>query len=169
MIFFSACKNLFLGRSGFTFIEIVISVAIASTLIGFIILNLLNIHQVKTVQSASEILISDLRSQQTKAMSLSIQNTSDPDDYGVFFSNNRYFLFKGNSYDPASSSNMQVNLPDNFSFTNVTLPNSQVVFLRGSGQVQNFTSGQNTITIHDSSEQNSRMLEINYYGVINYN
>ena len=152
-------------NSGFTFVEIVITMAIASTLLGIISMNLLKIHQTKTVQSVYKILVSDLKSQQTKAMSLSAQNTSSPGEYGVHFETNSYTLFKGTSYNPSDQANAEIELPENFSFSNVTLPSTQVVFTRGSGEVLSFTNGQNSLTINNF-EGDSITLEINPYGAI---
>ncbi len=165
MKYLPALKEITLASRGFTFVEIVITMAIASTLLGIISMNLLKIHQTKTVQSVYKILVSDLKSQQTKSMSLSAQNTSSPGEYGVHFETNSYTLFKGSSYNPNDPANAEIELPENFSFSNVTLPSTQVVFTRGSGEVLNFINGQNSLTINNF-EGDSITLEINPYGAI---
>lgn len=169
MLFPLHSKKTKIYQYGFTFIEVTVATAIASTLIGVIILNLLNIHQIKTVQSISEILISDLRSQQTKTMSLSTQNGAMPDNYGIFFGTNSYFLFKGSTYDINDPSNSEIALPSNFNFSSVTLPNNQIVFLKGSGEVQNYIDSQDSLGIKDDDSKNTKTIEINKYGVANYN
>jgi len=168
MRFSISAKNKGRLSFGFTFIEVTVATAIGATLVGIVIINLLNIHQTKTVQSASEILISSLRSQQAKAMSLSAQNTDVPDEYGIYFAGNSYFLFKGSSYDSNDTSNSEVQLPENFSFTSVTFPGNQVVFSKGSGEVQNYNSDQDSVTISDINN-NVKSIEVNIYGIANYN
>lgn len=169
MLFSLHSKKTKIYQYGFTFIEVTIVTAIASTLIGVAILNLLNIHQTKTVQSISEILISDLRSQQTKTMSLSTQNGATSDNYGIFFGTNSYFLFKGSIYDINDPSNSEITLPSNFNFASVTLPNNQIVFLKGSGEVQDYIESLDSLRIRNADNKNTKTVEINKYGVVNYN
>jgi len=52
------------------------------------------------------------------------------------------------------------------SFADVTFPQDEIIFEKGSGEINGFVDGQNTIIIQDSSNTNHVTITINKLGVI---
>lgn len=157
--------SLKINEKGFTLTELIVVMGILTILLSFVTLNLVNIQQKTSQRSTLDVLIADIKDQQNKAMAggtKSGQNT----DYGIYFEANRYILFQGSSYVSGDSSNFAVNLDSGLTFTNILFPSSQIVFQRVSGEVIGFTSGQNTVTLTNSSNNDQKTIQINRYGVI---
>ena len=129
-------QNLNLKRHpkfGFTLIELLVVIGIFTILSGYATINLLKPQTKASVDSATTTLVSDLRSQQLKAMVGDTEGAASAQPHGIFFETNRYTLFKGLSYSPSDSANFVVNLETNVNLTSITFPSSQVVFSRRSG------------------------------------
>lgn len=156
--------NGFRSNSGFTLIELIIVMGIISMLFGFMAINLVNNKQIASVNSVRDALISDMASQQTKAMNGS--GGAAGVSYGIYFLSNEYVLFKGNSYNPSDTSNFEVNMASNIAFANVGFANSTLLFASGSGEIVGFQSGQNTLDIQDINGNKTETITLNKYGVI---
>ena len=91
------------------------------------------------------------------------RNTSD--NYGIYFGTNTYTLFHG-TYSSNDKTNSIIPLGDNIQFSSVTLPGSQIIFLKNSGEVSNFSSNSNTITIKDITNNIGKTITINKYGIV---
>lgn len=156
-------KGLFL-KTGFTLSELLIVMAIIVTISLVAVVALIRPQEKAGLDAAIVTMISDVKAQQTKAMS---GNTGS--SYGVYFENRRYVLFKGLAYDPNGSDNFSISLDSPIQIINITFPGSIVVFQKGSGEVFNFTSGQNGLTIRNTSGGESSTFVINKYGAIQKN
>lgn len=141
--------------SGFTFPEVIIAVGIFAILISIVTINLLGSRKQVAQGANLDVLIADLKEQQARAMS---GEGTPSSDYGIFLEANKYTLFSGSSYVSNLSSNFIVNLDSAVSITNITLPGSVIVFRKGSGEILNFSAGQNTFMV------NSKIVTINKYG-----
>ena len=151
---------------GFTLPEVTIVTGIFLMLFGFIILNVINSQHHTSVSGDLQILIADMKSQQIKAMVGATEGRATSDVYGIHFGSTNYTLFHGTTYSATDSANFVVSLDQNLQFYNVTFPNANIVFSQGSGEVQGFTNGQNTITIEDSSGSTQKTITVNRFGVI---
>jgi prepilin-type N-terminal cleavage/methylation domain-containing protein len=150
--------------SGFTLIELLLVMGIISVLFTISSLLLLNLIPKASFTAQSEILISEIRQQQLKAMTGYTQGAEEGGSYGIFFQEHGYTLFKGQEYDPLSSSNLTIAVdgPDSIA---TTLPNNQLVFAAGSGEVVGYVFGQNSITLSNSNTAESIIINLNEYGV----
>jgi type II secretory pathway pseudopilin PulG len=153
-------------KNGFTVIEIIIVLMFFSLLTGLITLNLLNVKHRSTVNSQVMTLISDLKTQQLKAMVGDSEGRTSNDNYGIFFETNKYTLFHGTTYLATESSNFTVDLGDNMSVSNITLPGSKIVFSKLSGELTGFVSGANTFTIKNVLSGDQKIFTLNRFGVI---
>lgn len=153
-------------QKGFTLIELVIIMGILLLLFGFVMVNLLQEENIVSVNASVDILISDISSQQTKAMVGKSDGVSSGNSYGIYFESDRYTLFKGNTFSATDSANFTVMLDENIVFNNVTFPNNIIVFSSLSGEVSGFTDGNNTITVANVQGQEIKTITINRYGVI---
>jgi hypothetical protein len=120
-------------------------------------LNLSKAQHGSSLNSTVDILVSDLKRQQYKAMAGDTEGRGTPSAYGIYFDNNRYILFH-DTYNPSDSANFEVKLDGTLSLT----PNSEIVFAKGSGEI----SGPTSITIADTVTSSQKTLTINKYGVV---
>lgn len=111
-----------------------------------------------TLQATNlDILLSDIKSQQTRAMT---SNSA----FGVHFESGSYTLFKGESYTQELSTNTIISLDPGIVFSNVSFPNSVVVFSTGTGDVLGYTAGADSFTIKSTVTNKSTVVRINKYG-----
>lgn len=151
-------------QKGFTFIEIVIVMGIISMLFGFIVVNMTSVQKKTSLNSLVGTLISDINSQQVKAMTGFAENPP-PGKYGIYFSQGSYTLFKGDSYAQNNPDNFIVPLDSTVKFTYINLPNSSIIFSQGSGEVTSFDPFKNQITLSVTGGEN-KTLSINIYGSV---
>lgn len=151
---------------GATLIEIIVVIGIFTTLFGLITVNLLNLPQKASLQSSLTTFISDFKHQQSKAMFLDTNGSLTTSDFGMYFEQNRYTLFRGNTFSPGSSDNFTVALGENVQFASIFFPSSIVVFQRQSGEVLGFNPALNSITLKNTQTNEQKTIQINRYGVI---
>lgn len=151
-----------LKSAGFTLIELLLAMAIAAMLFGISSILLSGLIPRANLNSVTEILAAELRSQQLKAMIGEDSANGDPDEYGVYIESGQYTLFEGATFDVNSPSNFVVDLPSSISLQ--SQPSQSIVFSRLSGEILGYTSAQ-SITIVDSLTGESQTLNLNIYGV----
>jgi prepilin-type N-terminal cleavage/methylation domain-containing protein len=127
-------------EKGFTLTELVVTIGLLLILFTFSSLNLLGTIRRPTEAGIYDVLISDVRSQQIKAM------TGKGDGYGISFASNSYTL---------TPDDFTVDLPDGYTFT--TTP--QVVFEEGTGETT-----QVSILLQETRSGETREIRINKYG-----
>ena len=152
---------------GFTLIELALIMGIIAILVSFITINLLKPQTTASTASTVQILGADIKEQQIKAMSGDTDGESSTDSQGIYFESNRYTLFRGPNY-ASGSHYFQVDMDQNLILSN-TLPSSQVVFGKRSGEVANYTQGSDTITLSHSQSGEQKVITINRYGSITVN
>ena len=152
-------------QRGLTMIELLLVVGILSLLFGIATISLTNINVITTNSCAATVLISDLKTQQIKAMVGDTEGRGVPDNYGIKILSNQYVLFHGDSYNPSDPSNFSIPMPDVHTITSTFL-NDIVLFASNSGELANFTDGQNSITITSEQSGKTQTLLLNKYGTI---
>lgn len=150
-------------QRGFTLVELMVSIGILLILFALTTINITRLPSSTAQSSSYDRLVSDLRSQQTKAM------VGSSTSYGVHFETTSYTIFTGLNYSPGDSSNFVVSLDPNLTFASITFPASQVVFLPGSGDVSGLTGGSTySVSISNSSTGDPpKVIKINKYGATN--
>ncbi len=157
--------NLNKNNKGYTFIELILVVAIISILISFIIINLSTSKERASMSSQVTTIIADLKTQQLKSMVGDTSGTGTISTYGIHFYTDHYDLFHG-TYTQGNSSNFTVQLDTSLNLSSITLPSSEIDFNNGDGSVTNFVAGQNTITVQDTTSGNQKTITINQWGTI---
>jgi prepilin-type N-terminal cleavage/methylation domain-containing protein len=152
------------NQSGLTLIELVVVMGIILMLFGFTSFSVINTQRTVSVNGIADVLVSDLSSQQNKAMQ-GFGNSSGT-SYGIYFEANKYTLFKGSTYSPTDLANFTVNLDKGISFANITFQGNSVVFNPVTGEVNGFSNGNNSIKILDTNGNKSVTITINRYGVV---
>src|SRR4030042_5132924 len=156
-------------QKGLTLIELLVAIGILLILFTLTTMNLSRLPSSTAQSSGYDLLISDLRSQQTKAMSgyNSDAGAISGNAYGVHFESTSYVLFRGSAYSPSDVDNFLVTLEPNLSFTGSTLPTSNgnsIVFSQGSGDIANYISGQDGISLSNSFTGDVKVIRLNKYG-----
>ncbi len=150
-------------RLGFTLIEIILVMAIIATLLGLGSVNLLSSQNKSSLATSVNTLISDLKSQQLKAMSGDTEGRGVADSYGIYFQSGSYTLFHGTTYSASDPANFTVSLNPDLTLT-TTFTGSTIIFTKGSGQITGFVPGANTISL--TTPAGTKTLHFNTYGVV---
>ena len=141
----------------FTLIELIIGVSLFLSLLALGWSNISTLPGKITLNTVSQNLINDLRNQQSESM-------NGVNTYGIYIENTSYTLFKGLIYNPNDSTNLTVRLDDSNLSLSTMFPNSIIVFKSSSGEVNNFDSNNNTITITDNLSGSTQIIKLNKYG-----
>lgn len=144
-------------QKGFTLVELLVSMGILAVIFAISTINLSNIIPSTSQTTTLDILISDIRAQQTQAM------TTDS-SFGVHFEGTSYTLFKGTTYSSLDPANFVVNLDPTVTITNILFPGNQIVFSPGSGNVAGYVLGSDSISLTNSGGAGTKQLKINQYG-----
>lgn len=154
------------SQKGFTLIEIMLVAGLSSVLAAVVVFNLLRFQNSSSSQANTDTLVSDLKSQQIKAMLGNTEGRNANDSYGIYFLSDKYILFHGTSYVSTDSANFAVNLPSNLVVQSTTFPGNIIVFTKLSGEIQGFTNGSNTVTLKAVNINKQTVITINRYGVV---
>lgn len=153
-------------KSGFTLTELIIVLAIIAVLFSLSFIGAYNTVPKSSLDSNTQMLIAHLKEQQMNAMTGATEGESNSSNFGIYFTDGKYIFFKGGSYDPDNSHNFPIIIDDiNIS---TSFPNSSIIFLKNSGQVQD-SSPTNTIILTQKNIQQSKTISINKYGIIESN
>ncbi len=145
--------------SGFTLVELIVTVTIFASLLIFTTLNVVNVKQRTSLQTTIEILIGDLRQQQLKAMVGDTEGRLIRDDYGVHFNQTSYILFHGGTYSPAGTALFTVSLGDNVQ----VVSGNDIIFSRNSGES---VGGATNIVLRENTTRIQKTIYLNQYGVV---
>lgn len=148
------------NKRGFTLIELAVVTSIIVTLLGLITINLVRSQRGISLTSVEEILLTDLKQQQLKAMVGDTQGQPIPNSYGIHFDTNRYISFYGPVYSAADSSNFVVNLDSNMQFDNSGF---DIVFSKKTGEI----SSASIIELKDNTNSKIKRIHLNTLGVVN--
>jgi prepilin-type N-terminal cleavage/methylation domain-containing protein len=143
-------------QAGYTLIEVVMTITLASILLGFITINLLHAQQATTVDAAVDRLVADIRQQQEKAM-----NGTAGQHTGVHVAGATYTLFSGASYDPSDPANYAITFGDGI--TLMASPSEEMVFRQRSGEL---SPAAETITVTNGDGSVQKRIRLNRLGVI---
>ncbi len=132
----------------------------------FATVSLLGTQRKPALTSAISEVMTDLRAQQTKAMAGDTMGAVGETSYGIYFGQNEYVLFRGDTYSASDPLNTAIQLDPALQFLDVTFPGSVVTFSKGSGEITNFSVGQSAIRIQNTQKNEQHSFTLNRYGVI---
>jgi type II secretory pathway pseudopilin PulG len=157
--------NKFRSQKGFTLVELGVVFGVMAIIFGFSVFNFTSVQRIVNVDSATETIVSDLKNQQTKAMSGFTPEGSEA-NHGIYFSNDSYVLFRGSSYSQSNSTNHNVALGSNLEFSDVTFQGSTIIFMSKSGEIADYSEGSDSFSIQKIGGSNKQTIRLNKYGVI---
>lgn len=138
---------------------------IMAILLSFSSLSFFNTRTRTVLSTSFDTFITDIKNQQTQAMVGDTEGRGVPDAYGVYIQPAGYTLFHGTIYNPADTTNIPFDVADGFELS-TTFPESKIVFATSSGEVLNFTLGQNAVTITETASGQQKVLQLNKLGAI---
>ena len=147
----------------FTLIELIVSVAVLATLVGFSSLAYLNVQKNSDLSNQTAQLVSSMRQAQALALSGQTIDQENQLNIGMHLETSKYILFYGSIYSPTDSKNIVTNLPSGISITN-HLPTTELMFEQKTGEVINYDDDQNSVSIDQGGSSN--ILTINQLGVV---
>ena len=153
-------------NAGFTFVELLISMAIVAVIMTFAAMSLSNLIPKAQLRTALSQVIVDVQNQQYLAMI----GQTDPiygQVKGVYFEDRSYTVFNGTNYEIDNPSNFEVSIPETAIIRNITLPDNTLIFAPLSGVCQNCPVGEE-VGLELGDDQSSARAEIvvNSYGVL---
>src|SRR3989344_2457796 len=153
-------------KAGYTLIEIIVVMGIVLILFSLSVIGFNGIQQETSLNTTADVLVTDLRNQQLKAIIGETEGRSTHDAYGVYLGDGVYVLFHGPNYIPTESTNIPINLEGATEFDNVTFPGSTIIFASASGELVGFNQNNNSFDIINTSSGQHKTITINPYGVV---
>ena len=150
-------------RNGFTIPELLVVVGILLVLWAIATVSLVRTQTTNSLDVATDLLVSDIKSQQTKAMA-----SESDSPFGIFFEGAGYTLFTGDVYVLGDPGNFTVEVLSPVSLTNTNLNLSSLVFSKGSGEVLSFVSGA-SFSLVDGVSGEENAFGVNKYGGLTRN
>jgi len=154
------------NQKGFTIPELTITIGIAAILLSLTVFDLFRTQRSTSLATTVDQVVSDMKSQQIKAMAGATQGRSAADSYGIYFQTNSYVLFHGTTYSSSDTSNATIALSQNLTFSNIAFPASSLIFTQRSGEMANYTGSNNTVTIKETTSNQQKTITVNKYGVV---
>lgn len=162
-------RYLFSSQKAFTLPEIVIVLGVTSVLFGLISFNLIGAQRQTSLTGTVSTIVADIKQQQLKAMMGDTDKNDDATPHGIYFEEDQYTLFSGSTYDASDPSNFVVELPAGIIFSQISFPDSTLVFSRMSGEVGNYSFSADSITVSSVQGSRARDLRVNRYGGVENN
>lgn len=153
------------SQNGFTLIEILLVIGILGLLFGIGLLSIGNIQVITQNNASSSVMVSDLKTQQIKAMVGDTEGRGVPDNYGIKILSDQYILFHGMSYNPADTANFSIPITSGYTLSS-TFPNTTILFASNSGELVNFIEDQDSITLTHTPSGKQQIIRLNKYGTI---
>ena len=153
-------------HSGFVLMEIVVIVGMMALFVGLLSINLLGSQRRASLVGVVDTLVSDIQSQQTKAMTGFTTGGSVPAGYGVHFETSRYVLFSGSSYSVSDPTNSSIPLQSPVTLSSIGFAGGTLLFASKSGEVSGYVSGQDFVSVFHADSNQTTTIHINRYGVI---
>jgi hypothetical protein len=135
-----------------------------SALVGIAGVNLIKPQVSINIDSTVNLLVSDIKAQQIKAMSGGTEGNVASQSYGIYIEPTRYTLFTGTTYNAGDTTNFVVNIEQGITLSN-NLTSSQIVFAKETGEIISYTNGSNIVVTHSSGV--FKTININALGVAN--
>lgn len=142
---------------GFTLVELLVAIGIATILLGLTTINLVKVQNSTSLGTVTDTLIADFKAQQMKTMS----GSSGGGSFGIHFtSSNSYILFKA-PYSALDPTNFTITLDQPITVYS-SFPSNEVIFTPITGE----TGALNTITIQNSAGPKQQTITVNELGTI---
>lgn len=150
---------------GFTLVELLLIMGIMAILISISTISFFNTRTRTVLTTNFDTFVTDLKNQQTQAMVGDTEGRGIPDAYGIYIQPTSYTLFHGTNYNPADTANFNLTVEQGFVLS-TTFSGNKVVFATNSGEIVNYTQGQNAVIITETASGQHKTLQLNKLGAI---
>jgi len=150
---------------GFTLIETLVVIGIFLVLAGISSMSLGNLYPQANLSVSTNVLMSDIKTQQLKSMTGYSFSSTQIESHGVYFEPTQYTLFTGSSFSPADTRNIVISPGVNISLSTVNITGNTLIFSAGSGEVAGYVVG-GVVTVTETNTSQQKSLEINPMGSI---
>lgn len=151
---------------GFTLIELIIVIGIFVTLFGISTISLTGLIPRANFVTNYQSILSDLKSQQHKAMVGDTNGAGDGSAYGIYLESNQYTLFAGPAYNPSATDNFTIQLSPGLSLTEINFPSNSIVFLQNNGEVAGFNELTSSFKLISTNTSEEKLIDLNWLGVV---
>jgi prepilin-type N-terminal cleavage/methylation domain-containing protein len=153
------------SQAGFTMVELLVVMALFATLITLTTVTLVRPQASASITKTANALVADIKAQQLRAMAGDSDSASSAQPYGIYVQGGQYTMFKGSAYSGADSDNFVIGAGSGITLS-TTFASTQVVFAKGTGEVNSFNGSANTITVSSATSGQTKTITINRYGVV---
>ena len=153
------------SQKGATLVELLVIMSIVGILTRLVTLNVFRGQQRASLTVTRDMLVSDLRKQQLRAME---GVTAEPGvylDYSVRFESNKYVLYPGVVYDEENSANEMVTLDPVLQLDPTRLSGGTITFSRLSGEIRAYDADNSMIVLRNTQTGNHYTIQMNSLGV----
>lgn len=157
------------NAKGFTFVEVLLVMGLAAVILAVANVAVVRLQTKADIDAESQKIISDIKSQQLKAMIGETIGVEDPVSYGLKFATTSYTLFRGSSFSASDPRNFTIDFPFSVRISSNTFPSGEIVFRRISGEVVGLVAGQDSITLENTISNATTSITINRYGAVTKN
>lgn len=154
------------NQRGFTLVELLIVLVILSVLLALTTVNLARPQTTSSLDGAVNTLVADIKSQQMLAMSGDQGSTTSQQPQGLYLQPSSYTLFAGSTYSAGDTNNFVINTGQGITLA-TTFPSTGLIFNKGTGDVNGFVNGSNTITL--SFNGTSKVVTVSRFGAVTVN
>lgn len=153
-------------KKGYSLIDLLIAVAVMVILfsLGSVIYrNFVRQDSFLTESLKIKSLINEARMKTVAGFSL---GETQALNFGLYFQNDRCFLFPGTAFSPENVKNQEFILPTSLEIETVTFPAGSLVFEKISGEVRNYDPLQNFLILKDKQNLKTRKISVNQLGTV---
>lgn len=154
--------------AGFTVTEVVITIGIFGMILAFPMLFWWGIGRGDALSSTTQEVVGVINEAHADTVSGKSPDGAQTSSYGIHFESTYYTYFAGTSYNQSASSNVRTDLPTGVSFSQIDLPENNVIFERITGEVLGFDAASSTVAIQDTNTGQIRIITISRFGGVKY-
>lgn len=161
------------ATEGFTLIELLVVVGIVSMMTSLLYFSTNTVQTSTDAQTAADRLTAHIKTQRIYAMLGSDPNQSKTIPHGVHFEEGSgvYTLFscphvQNCSYTPGRPDNVIENLGKTLVFRDVSLAGNQLIFVPQSGEILDYDTASNSVTIENLVDRTEHTVRLNMMGTV---
>lgn len=157
-----------MNTKGFTIMEVIVVMSIFALIVALPMAFYWGIGRQDALAATTRNVVAAMHEAQTTTISGRSVDAQQPSSYGMHFESTYYDTFSGSSYSSTDPTNERTTLPSGITFSQINLPNSEVIFTRVTGQVLGFDRTKNSLTILESNTGTVKHVTISKVGSITH-
>lgn len=152
-------------QKGVTLVELLVVLGILAIIFSFTMVNIAPLRDRASLNTVTDVLLSDIRQQQLKAMIGDTEGNTARSPYGIYITSDAYTVFPGASYSADNTKNFTIQVDESAALL-TTITNNTLLFASGSGEFINYEEDADSITVRIKQTGEQKVIRFNQYGVI---